>query len=447
MKIYFSGIGGTGMSSLALFMADKGHEVEGSDRAFKPGSSHPVYAALCGRGIRVVPQDGSRLDRTTDLAVFSTAVEKTSPDYIKALTLGINIKTRPQLLADIVREYQTIAVAGTSGKSTTSGMLAYIMRRIGMEPNFIGGGRVKQFITGANAGNYLSGPSRRLVIEACESDGSIIDYLPEYSIIMNLALDHHDIDTTKEMFRILIKNTRTQVFINSDDPNTADLAAGLVRTFSLDSPSCMKPLSYALHDLWSEMVVRDTKFRINIPGRHNLYNALSCVAYLESAGADLKNVADAASGFRGIERRFDIHLNAGGKLVIDDYAHNPHKIDALMQSVSSIRENVCYIFQPLGYSPTRLMLDGYIESFVANLRHNDMLALLPIYYAGGSVQTDVSSEDIASGVRLKGKNAAVFADRVSLLDAIKEWSSIVVLGARDETLSTFAADVADAISE
>lgn len=430
------------MSSLALFMADKGHEVEGSDRAFSAGSIHPAYSALCSRGIKIVPQDGSGLDRTTDLAVFSTAVEKTSPDYIKALSLGINIKTRPQLLAEIVRDHETIAVAGTSGKSTTSGMLAYIMRRIGMEPNFIGGGRVNQFRTDTNSGNYISGASRRLVIEACESDGSIVDYLPEYSIIMNLALDHHDIETTKEMFRVLIRNTKKQVFVNADDPNTADLATALIRTFSLDAPSCMKPQKYTLHDLWSEMVVRDTKFRINMPGRHNLYNALSCIAYLDYAGADLEAAAEAAAEFKGIARRFDIHLNSGGKLVIDDYAHNPHKIDALMTSVSAIRDRVCYIFQPHGYSPTRLMLNEYIESFAANLRHNDMLALLPIYYAGGTVSTDISSEDIAKGVRSKGKNARVFSGRDALLNSVSEWKNIVLFGARDETLSDFASAIA-----
>ncbi|MDX9714456.1 MAG: Mur ligase domain-containing protein [Dissulfurispiraceae bacterium] len=446
MKLYFSGIGGAGMSSLALFMAENGHIVSGSDRAFGKEKKHPVYDALVESGINIVSQDGDSLDCMTDVAVFSTAVEKSSPDFQKALSMGIKIKTRPEMLAEMVLYFRTIAVAGTSGKSTTSGMLAFIMGMLGMQPNFIGGGRVKHFKSETNPGNYLTGRSRWLVIEACESDGTIVNYSPEYSLITNLALDHHDINTTKEMFMKLVSNTKNEIFINCDDSNLADLSGGKVIGYSLDAPSGFKPQSYILHELSSEMRIKDIDFRINLPGRHNLYNALGCLAILDHLGVDLAAVSEVLQKFRGIDRRFDIHLNSSDKLVVDDYAHNPHKIEALMESVSAIKKSVCYVFQPHGYSPTRLMLSQYINTFASNLRDEDLLVLLPIYYAGGTVQDDISSADIASGVKAMGKNAVLFSSRNELASELKGWNNIIILGARDESLSVFASEVAQGLS-
>ncbi|HCL81431.1 MAG TPA: UDP-N-acetylmuramate--alanine ligase, partial [Nitrospiraceae bacterium] len=164
------------MSAIAAFMADKGHVVFGSDRAFDKNPDHPAFKTLKTKGIIIAPQDGSGINKSFDFAVFSTAVEPDQPEYLKSKSLGIPIKTRPEYLAEIVSEFKTIAVAGTSGKSTTSGMLAFLMKRLGLEPNFIGGGRVKQFRTETNPGNSITGNSDILVIEACESDGTIVNY-------------------------------------------------------------------------------------------------------------------------------------------------------------------------------------------------------------------------------------------------------------------------------
>ena len=175
-------------------MAEKGHFIAGSDRLFDLSFDHPVRKRLEENGVIIFPQDGQGLDGSFDFAVFSTSVEKSNPDFKKAEMLGIPLKTRPEYLSQIVSQYRTIAVAGTSGKSTTSGMLAFLMQRLGMSPNFIGGGRVKQFRTLRNSGNYFADSSDILIIEACESDGTIVNYKPFYSIILNLDLDHHSID-------------------------------------------------------------------------------------------------------------------------------------------------------------------------------------------------------------------------------------------------------------
>jgi len=442
LKIFFSGIGGSGVSAIASFMADKGHIVAGSDRSFDSNPAHPVYQILKSKNIAIVPQDGSGLDSSFDLAVFSTAVEADQPEVIKAKRIGVPMQTRPEFLAKIVTEFKTIAVAGTSGKSTTGGMLAFIMQRLGMRPNFIGGGRVKQFKTAHNAGNAITGESERLVMEACESDGTIINYKPEHSIILNLDLDHHSVENTAEMFKILGGNTSGMIILNSDDTHLGEVPLLNTVPFSIDSASGYRAEAVDLQPFSTGFSVNGTRFRLSIPGKYNLYNALSCIALLGEMGISHENIAAALTEFSGIERRFDIHLNDGKRLVIDDYAHNPHKLASFMRTMQNVREHVCYIFQPHGFAPTRMMKAEYIGAFAENLRRSDHLILLPIYYAGGTASKDISSSDLAAGIRERGKSVEVVEGRGIVLSRSGEWDSYAILGARDETLSDFARDLA-----
>ncbi len=441
-KIFFSGIGGSGVSAIASFMADKGNIVAGSDRSFDANPAHPLYQILKSKNIAIVPQDGSGLDSSFDFAVFSTAVEADQPEVIKARLIGVPIQTRPEYLAKIVTEFKTIAVAGTSGKSTTSGMLAFLMQRLGMQPNFIGGGRVKQFKTGDNAGNAITGDSEWLVMEACESDGTIINYKPEHSIILNLDLDHHSVEKTAEMFEILGGNTSGMIILNSDDANIGKVPLRNTVPFSIDADSGYRAEAVDLQPFSTAFSVNGTRFRLSIPGKYNLYNALSCIALLGEMGISHKDIADALAEFSGIERRFDIHLNDGKRLVIDDYAHNPHKIASFMRTMQNVRERVCYIFQPHGFAPTRMMKTEYIVAFAENLRCSDHLILLPIYYAGGTASKDISSSDLVVGIRERGKSAEVVESRGMILSRSAEWESYAIFGARDETLADFASDLA-----
>ncbi|MEK6651358.1 MAG: Mur ligase domain-containing protein [Nitrospirota bacterium] len=440
--MFFSGIGGSGVSAIACFMADKGHVVAGSDRAFDKNPNHPVYKILKYRGVSIIPQDGSGIDSSVDIAVFSTAVEHDQPEYLKAKTLNIPIKTRPEYLAEIISDFKTIAVAGTSGKSTTSGMLAFLMHRLGLNPNFIGGGRVKQFKTETNPGNSSTGDSDFLVIEACESDGTIVNYKPEHSIISNLELDHHFVDKTAGMFEALAKNTRGKVIVNADDTNLMKISIKNPATFSIDNPSNYMASDITYKPLGTDFSLNGTKLSLSLPGKYNLYNAVSCIAFLSETGVALKDIAEILHEFKGIERRFDIHLNTGRKLVIDDYAHNPHKISSLMQTVKNLKENICYIFQPHGFAPTRMMKAEYIDAFSENLRAADHLILLPIYYAGGTTSKDISSHDLAEGIKVNGKSVEV-AERGDILKRLDEWDNYVIFGARDETLSDFAKKIAE----
>ncbi|MGD0883798.1 MAG: Mur ligase family protein [Thermodesulfovibrionales bacterium] len=441
LRIFFSGIGGSGMSAIASFMADKGHVIVGSDRTFDRNEGHSVYQLLKCKGITIVPQDGDGLDGSFDCAVFSTAVEPDRPEVIKAKELGVAIKTRPEYLAEIVEEFKTIAISGTSGKSTTSGMISFAMKELGLRPNFIGGGRVKQFRTAANPGNAITGDSDYLVIEACESDGTIVNYKPLHSAILNLDLDHHTIDKTAGMFQTLIRNTKEMVVLNADDKNLTRLQAKEAITFSIENPSDYRANSVVYHPFSTDFTIRGTRCSLSMPGKYNLHNALACIAMLSEMGVSLEKLAGVLPEFRGIERRFDILLDDGKHLVIDDYAHNPHKISSLMEAVKNTRDRVCYIFQPHGFAPTRLMKKEYVEAFIRNLRDGDHLVLLPILYAGGTAMRDISSHDLAEGIRAGGRSVEVVDGREKILERASEWDTLVVFGARDETLADFAHDI------
>jgi UDP-N-acetylmuramate--alanine ligase len=447
MKIYISGIGGSGLSAIATFMADKGHVVTGSDRAFDMDPAEPLRSKLINNGIDIIPQDGSGVDKSVDIAVFSTAVESNRPDHIKAVELGIPTMTRPEYLDRIIGAYATIAVSGTSGKSTTAGMLAFLMQKLGLDPNFIGGGRVKQFRSRSNPGNALSGNSDNLIFEACESDGTIIHYKPFYSVILNLSLDHNPVDTTRGMFETFMNNTTDKVFLNADDEHLVRMIDDKSITFSIDKPSRYRAEDIDYKPLSTSFKLDNARFNLSMPGKHNLYNALACISVLSELRVPPASVADILPEFQGIERRFDIHLNNGNRLAIDDYAHNPHKIEYLMRTMLRLSDRVCYIFQPHGFGPTRLMKDGYIDTFARNLRDTDHLILLPIYYPGGTVARDISSNDLALGIKEHGRSVEVVEKRGDVLEKLNDYEAIVVFGARDETLSILAMDIAHMIEK
>jgi len=441
-KIFFSGIGGSGVSAIAGFLADRGYSVTGSDRSFDRNPDHPICNILKGKGITIVPQDGTGIDASLDFVVFSTAIEDDGPDVRRAREKGITMKGRPQYLSELVAEFNTVAVAGTSGKSTSAGMLAFLLKRLGMEPNFIGGGRVKQFKDSNNLGNTLAGKSDLLVVEACESDGSIVYYHPLHSIVANLDLDHNPIEQTAGMFETLGENTKEIVIVNRDDSNLNRCRFRKPTGFSIDADSEYHARAIVLQPFGTTFTLHSVPFMLSLPGKYNLYNALSCIAMLSEMGISLRDIACVLPDFSGLERRFDICLNDGRHLVVDDYAHNPHKISSLMETVMGIRNRVCYIFQPHGFGPTRLMKQGYVGTFVRNLRKEDHLMLLPIYYAGGTSIKDISSEDLSAEIRRAGKSAEVLQERKLLFQRIHEWDNYVVLGARDESLADFAREIA-----
>jgi len=442
--IYFSGIGGSGVSAIALFLKDRHLHVSGSDREFDRRQDHPLKVLMSKRGISLFPQDGSGIKRGYDLFVHSTAVEAGHVEIRRAKELSLPMMTRGEFLASLLNQYRGIAIAGTSGKSTTAGLLCFLMDRLGLSPNFIGGGRVRQFRTETNPGNYLSGQSQTLIIEACESDPSITRYRPGESVILNVSLDHRGVDETVQMFRCLAENTEGRLYINADDENLSEMVDTDTVTFSINRPSRYRAEGVRLLRHGSVFVTDGIECRLSIPGLYNVYNALSCIAVLREAGIPLREIAYLLPEFRGIERRFEIHRD-DQYLVIDDYAHNPQKISALMCTVNKMRGGVCYIFQPHGYGPTRLMKDAYVDTFVRHLRGDDIVLFLPIYYRGGDVERDISSDELVLEIKKRGKNAEALSDRDEINSWLNRYNAFVVFGARDDTLSDLARSIASAL--
>lgn len=447
MKIYFSGIGGSGLSGIALLMSRRGHMVVGSDRAFESNPSHPVIAPLIASGVRIVAQDGACLDKTFDLAVFSTAVEHARSDYQRSHELGIPTMTRPEYLAQISTEFGTVAVAGTSGKSTTSGMLAYMLHALGKGPSFLGGGRVRNFHTSTNPGNTLAGQGDTLVIEACESDGSIVNYRPRDTILLNLSVDHQGLEATSQMFVALMENTKGAVLVNADDAGLARICPARAVKFSLDAPSPHRALDIALEPMASGFVLHGVRYRLKHPGRHNVSNAVAALSYLIETGAEPASLVQPLYEFNGIERRYEVYLNGPEGIVLDDYAHNPHKISALMETFRNMPGRVIYFFQPHGYGPVRSMKDEYVEAFAGGLRPGDRAVFLPIYYAGGTVQKDVSSALIADALGARGFDALALNGRDELYGYLEPGQCHVLMGARDETLPQVAKSMAQRLHQ
>lgn len=448
-KIFFSGIGGSGMSALAAFLSARGQKVVGSDRDRDQGLNIRTFETLEHSGISLVPQNGEGLDASFSRVVFSTAVESGNPDAVKARELDLARISRPELLSEIINRYRSVAVAGTSGKSTTSGWLAWSLCQLGVEPGFLGGARVRQFHTRERLGNMLPGASDILVAEACESDKTIVHYHPRMAVLLNVSRDHHDVPETQDLFRKLCDHTAEQVIVNGDDPDLAGLSAPGMLRFGSSPGVDIRAENIDLKPLSSSFEVEGVAFTVRLPGLHNVYNALAVVAVLRCFGIELPQMVEPLGSFEGVERRFEIHLNQGGRLVVDDYAHNPDKIAALMTAVSRITASACYVFQPHGYGPTRFMKEGYIDTFRTFLRKEDRLLILPIFYAGGTVARDISSLDLVTPLAQTGLKVELLGDRglLSEREQLAGVDTVVIFGARDESLSDLARTVATYLAQ
>jgi UDP-N-acetylmuramate--alanine ligase len=454
---FFCGVGGSGMLPLALIVKARGAAVSGSDRALDQGRLAAKFDYLRHAGVALFPQDGSGITAKNAILVTSAAVEENIPDVQAARRVGAKHQLRAELLAELFNESpNAIGVAGTSGKSTTTGMIGWILHALGADPTVMNGAVMKNFATpDAPFASALVGKGDLFVSEVDESDGSIARFHPRVAVLNNVALDHKSMDELRDLFRAFVNKSEIAI-LNLDNEETTALADELPRTrkltYSIGGAKAdlqardIEPLSDGIAFTVSERnAATPVPVRLKVPGRHNVSNALAAIGAARAASFSLQDAADALATFEGISRRLDVIGTANGITVIDDFAHNPDKITATLATLHDFPGRLLVMFQPHGFGPLRLMKDQFIDTFARHLKADDVLLMPEPVYFGGTTDRSVSSIDIVRGVEARGRNAHVFADRAAcgdwLVATARPGDRIIVMGARDDTLSQFAADV------
>lgn len=455
---FFCGVGGSGMLPLALILRGKGATVAGSDRSLDQGRLAPKFEYLRAQGIALFPQDGSGIAGPEQVLVRSAAVEDTVPDVVAARRVGARDMKRPELLAELFNAAAVrIGVAGTSGKSTTTAMIAWILHQAGRDPTVMNGAVMKNFAApDALFASALVGKGDAFVSEVDESDGSIARYEPTIAVVNNIALDHKSMDELRALFRDFVAKAEIAV-LNLDNEETAALVMSAkvrTRTYSLRSglaelhAAAIRPAPDGISfDVLERESGAAATVHLAVPGEHNVSNALAALSAARAYGLSLKEAATALAGFAGIKRRLETVGAAGGVTVIDDFAHNPDKIAATLATMHAFPGRLLIMFQPHGFGPLKLMRNAFIECFARNMADDDVLIMPdPVYY-GGTVDRAVTSEHIVSGVRAQGLQAMAFAERNACGDKLIELAEpgdrIVIMGARDDTLSVFASELVE----
>ena len=443
---FFIGVAGTGMSAIAQYLQGIGKAVSGSDRYFIAGEPNETKEKLEARGINCYLQNGDGIDGKTDLVVVSTAVEETVMEVQKARQLNIPIIKRSELLALIAGSKRTIAVGGTSGKSTTSAMLFDILEHAGMQPSIISGAGLISIIKDGKIGNAKVGKGEWLVIEADESDGSIVQYHAEIGLLLNIDKDHKDIDVLMDMFTTF-KNNSASFIVNRSHPLAAQLSTEAVNDFAVDAATGAGFVAsdFSQEGLAIDFNISGTAFHLNSIGRHNMENALAAVAVASRLGVPLKICAEAIATYEGIYRRHQVLGKKDGVLLIDDYAHNPVKCATSIQACQPIASKVIAWFQPHGYGPTKFLRKDFAEEISKVLRPQDEIWMSEIFYAGGTTVKDISAGDLINDLKEKGVNAFYAADRNDLVKALRPHFTnecvLLLMGARDPSLEQFAKQV------
>lgn len=443
---FFIGVAGVGMSAIAQYLQGIGKQVSGSDRYFKPDEYNKIKEQLEAEGIQCFLQDGSGITSETDLIVVSTAIEDTVYEVQKAKELGIPIIRRSELLSIIAKSKKTIAVAGTSGKSTTSAMLYQVLLDANLEPSIISGAGLTSIIKQGKIGNAAVGKGDWLIIEADESDGSVVQYEPEIGLLLNIDKDHQEIDELIQLFTIFKNNTKGLFVVNQSNTLAKTLSANPEHDFGFeDEIAGYNAINFKQDGFHLSFEVKNQTFEMNAIGQHSVENATAAIAVAHQIGVDLEVCAKSLKTYEGIYRRHQILGNKNGVWVIDDYAHNPAKCAASIKACQPLAEKVVAWFQPHGYKPTRFLRQDFVEEISKVLRPQDEIWMSEIFYAGGTAVKDISANDLIQDIKATGKSAFFVEDRNQFLETVRpslsENSVLLLMGARDPSLEVFCKEL------
>ena len=440
------------MRPLAVLMAARGTPVSGSDRALDAGQPLPKFDWLREQGITLHPQDGSGVVAPVGRVIASAAVEADVPDMVAARELGVERLTRAEMLARLFNAAdQSVAVGGTSGKSTVTAMIALILHRMARKPTVMNGATMIDFADDKNLfAASLAGNPELWVSEVDESDGSVALFRPTIAVLTNVSADHKPLDELRGLFDGFLKVGGTAV-VNADDAEARALAPADAVLFGLadEARITAESISGTALGLRFIAVDRQTDERVPValavPGRHNLSNALAALAAAVALGTGLGLAAGTLSGFRGIARRLETVGTAGGVTIVDDFAHNPDKIAASLSTLHEQEGRLRVLFQPHGFGPLTKMGDELAAAFAANLADGDRLWVTDPAYFGGTTERERDGAWLAAAVTERGRAAEAVAERDAaldpMLDGVEEGDRLVVMGARDDGLAVFAREL------
>jgi len=444
--IHLTGIGGIGMSGIAELLHNQGFIVQGSDAADSAN-----VKKLRSLGINVQIGHAAENIGNAQVVVTSTAIARDNPEVAEAYRRGIPIIPRAEMLAELMRMKQGVAVAGSHGKTTITSMIAHGMETAGLDPTYVIGGRLM-----ATGDNVKLGGSDWLVAEADESDGSFLRLSPTIAVVSNIDpehLDHYgDFGQLMDAFRLFVNLTPFygRVVLHHEHPNVAALREGLhkpVTTYGSSPQADLHLISLTPDGNGQEVCIgirktnRSCSFRLPMPGRHNAENAMAAIAVLLDLGVDSDTIKRAMESFSGIQRRFQC-VDSGDGVLVDDYAHHPKEIIATLEAAVSCwpERNISVIFQPHRYSRTRDLMDEFLGSFDA--AHE--VALLPIYAASEAPIEGISSDTLAEGMRARGHRhvsqcADLDAARALALQGLAKGDIVLLMGAG--SIGTLAAQL------
>ena len=325
-------------------------------------------------------------------------------------------------------------------------MIFEIMEYAGLNPGIISGAGLISIIKEGKIGNAKLGKGEWLVIEADESDGSIVQYESEIGILLNIDKDHQEIDELMRIFSIFRDNSR-QFIVNASHELSASLSQHWENDFGSndDARAGFIAKGFKQEGLTISFTIGGTIFKMQLPGKHNMENAAAAVAVVAKLGVDLETAARALENYKGIYRRVQVYGEKNGVMLIDDFAHNPVKCAAAIRACQPIAGKVIAWLQPHGYKPTKFLRDDFVKEISQALRAEDEIWMSEIFYAGGTATKDISANDLVEDIRKNGKNAFFVANRKELLEKMRPHFSshcvLLLMGARDPSLEEFAREV------
>ncbi|MDP6545197.1 MAG: UDP-N-acetylmuramate--L-alanine ligase [Phycisphaerae bacterium] len=438
LHVHMIGIAGCGMRALAEMLARRGAIVSGSDMASSAATRRLMEF---GMGISI-GQCGDNIPADCELVVHSAAIHEGNPELIAAAERGIEVVKYSKMLGRMMGESTGIAIAGTHGKSTTTGMVAYVLRAAGFDPNFVVGATVDQL-----GGPSGVGKGTHFVAEACEFDRSFLNLEAKYAAILNVEYDHpdsyRDIDEIVEAFKQFVAKVPPDgiVVVNGDDRNsmkTVADAACEVETFGL-ADGCMWRGTDVQHEdgmVTMGVTMNEQEFchlKVPLIGLHNAYNSLAAIAILHHAGVDAEEIVRRLEEYTGARRRMMLKTTDRGVTVIDDYAHHPTEIQVTLKAIRDYykpRRLIC-VFQPHQHSRTRFQLKDFASSF----GKADDVIVPDIYFVRDSEREKdyICSDDLVSQIRLHGGEAIYlksFEEIVThLKDIVQTGDLVVTMGA------------------